>query len=408
MRTFARRRYVFALFYTLSALALWGLTIWTVAAGSVARFTYITGAGDERVLFTVAVRPALLLLGLGMLLLGGNQVRKGEDRTDRWLGIAGTMLTLAFLVWITRDKSLQLPGILQSTLVAATPLTLGVLSGIFCERSGIINIAIEGMMLTGALAGAAFFALTGSPWWGLVGAMASGGMIAALHAVLTIRYRADQIISGTAINILAIGLTRFLNLRVLEPAHLSAPGTFASIRIPILADIPILGPILFDNQPTIYLALLLVPLAHIVLYHTVWGLHTRAVGEHPRAADTLGINVYMLRYANVILGGALAGIGGAYFSIGEVGSFEDGMTNGRGFMALAAMIFGNWNPFGGFLASLLFGFADAIQVKMQILKVGIPPEFLQSVPYVLTIVVLAGVIGRVMPPAAEGTPYERE
>ncbi|NPA90011.1 MAG: ABC transporter permease [Chloroflexi bacterium] len=406
MRGYTRTRGL-ALAYGVGALILVAFILNT-EPGIRAAFTYTASDGQEKAWVTVPVLPflvgsALLLLGLGMY-----QWRRGDRPMPYAAGILGTVVGLAFIVWITRGKSLNTPGILQSTLVAATPLTLGVLSGIFSERSGIINIAIEGMMLTGALAAAAFFALTGSPWWGLVAAMVFGGLMAALHAVLSIRYKVDQIISGTAINILAMGLTRYLNLRILDPANLSSPGTFAPIRIPVLADIPIIGPILFDNQPTIYIALLLVPLAHIVLYHTVWGLHTRAAGEHPRAADTLGIDVFFLRYVNVIIGGMLAGIGGAYFSIGEVGSFEDNMTNGRGFMALAAMIFGNWNPFGGFAASLLFGFADAIQVKMQILKVAVPPEFLQSIPYVLTIVVLAGLVGQVMPPAAEGRPYERE
>ncbi len=402
-----RRAEVFAVLYAVSALGLWALAR-TVSGDARATFTYATVAEGEKVLGALPVQLTLLLSGVALALMAAYQWRHRDRMVERGVAVLGTLLTVSFLVWMTRDKSLNVPGILQSTLVAATPLTLGMLSGVFCERSGIINIAIEGMMLSGALAAAAFFALTGSPWWGLVAAMGLGGLMAALHAVLSIRYRVDQIISGTAINILAMGLTRYLNLRILDPANLSSPGTFAPVRIPYLADIPILGPILFENQPTIYLALILVPVAHVVLYHTVWGLHTRASGEHPRAADTLGINVFLVRYVNVIIGGMLAGIGGAYFSIGEVGSFEDNMTNGRGFMALAAMIFGNWNPFGGFGAAMLFGFADAIQVKMQILKVDVPPEFLQSIPYVLTIVVLAGVIGRVMPPAAEGRPYERE
>ena len=239
--------------------------------------------------------------------------------------------------------------------------------------------------------------------------------MAALHAVLSIKYKVDQIISGTVINILAAGGTRFLNLRLLEPAGLSTPGHFQPVRVPILADIPIVGPILFDNQPTVLIMLVLVVVVNFVIFFTPWGLRMRACGEHPRAADTVGVHVNRMRYISVIVGGIIAGVAGAYFSLGEVGAFEDNMTRGQGFVALAAMIFGNWNPTGGFLAALLFGFADALQVKMQILKpvlpfinVSIPHQFLQMAPYILTIIVVAGVVGRAIAPAAEGKPYEKQ
>jgi len=325
------------------------------------------------------------------------------------------LAAFAFLVWITSGTSLNLPGMLQATLTAATPLTLGAMTGIFCERSGIINIAIEGMMLSGAFAAVAFASIFGSLWMGLLAASLVGGVMAALHAVLSIKYKVDQIISGTVINILAVGATRFLNIRVLEPAGLSTPGSFGIVRIPVLADIPIVGPILFENQPTTFIMLILLVVVNYVIFFTPWGLRMRACGEHPRAADTVGIHVNRTRYLSVILGGLIAGIGGAYFSLGVVGTFEDNMTRGQGFVALAAMIFGNWNPIGGFLAALLFGFADALQVKMQIIEpilpfinVPIPPEFLQMAPYILTIIVVAGVVGRVVPPAAEGKPYEKQ
>jgi ABC-type uncharacterized transport system permease subunit len=325
------------------------------------------------------------------------------------------MVAFAFLVWITSGKSMNLPGMIRSTLMAATPLTLGAMSGILCERSGIINIAIEGMMLWGAFSAVAFAGLFDSLWMGVLAGSLAGGAMAALHAVLSIRYKVDQIISGTVINILAAGGTRFLNLRVLEPAGLSTPGSFGPLSIPVLAEIPIIGPILFQNQPTVYLMLILLVLVNFVIFATPWGLRMRACGEHPRAADTVGVHVNRTRYISVILGGLIAGIAGAYFSLGVVGTFEDGMTRGQGFVALAAMIFGNWNPIGGFLAALLFGFAEALQVKMQILQPvlpfidqPIPPEFLQMTPYILTIIVVAGVVGRAIPPAAEGKPYEKQ
>jgi simple sugar transport system permease protein len=239
--------------------------------------------------------------------------------------------------------------------------------------------------------------------------------MALLLAVLSIQYKVDQIIAGTVINILAAGGTRFLNLRLLEPAGLSAPGHFDTIPIPILSEIPILGPILFQDQPTTFIMLILVIVVNFVIFFTPWGLRMRACGEHPRAADTVGVHVNRMRYISVFIAGLIAGIGGAYFSLGVVGTFEDNMTRGQGFVALAAMIFGNWNPTGAFLAALLFGFADALQVKMQILQpilpfidAAIPPEFLQTAPYILTIIVVAGVVGRARPPAAEGKPYEKQ
>jgi simple sugar transport system permease protein len=206
-----------------------------------------------------------------------------------------------------------------------------------------------------------------------------------------------------------------LNLRLLEPAGMSTPGSFEVISIPVLSDIPIVGPILFENQPTVFIMLILLGVVQYIVFSTPWGLRMRACGEHPRAADTVGVHVNRMRYISVIIGGLVAGIGGAYFSLGVVGTFEDGMTRGQGFVALAAMIFGNWNPVGAFLAALLFGFANALQVKMQIIEPvlpfinqPIPPEFLQMAPYILTIIVVAGVVGRAIPPAAEGKPYEKQ
>jgi simple sugar transport system permease protein len=325
------------------------------------------------------------------------------------------LAAFAFLVWITAGTSMNLPGMVQATLTAATPLTLGAICGIFCERAGIINIAIEGMMLAGAFAAVGFASIFDNLWMGLLAASLVSGAMAALHAVLSIKYKVDQIISGTVINILAAGGTRFLNIRLLEPAGLSTPGSFGNISIPVLADIPIVGPILFQNQPTVFIMLIVLVVANYVVFFTPWGLRMRACGEHPRAADTVGIHVNRMRYISVIVGGLIAGIGGAYFSLGVVGTFEDGMTRGQGFVALAAMIFGNWNPIGAFLAALLFGFANALQVKMQILEPvlpfinqPIPPEFLQMAPYILTIIVVAGVVGRAIAPAAEGKPYEKQ
>ncbi len=367
-------------------------------------------------LFSLPSQATLYTVGVLCFFIAGLRLYQGFRAIRPLLGWSLVFLgAFAFLVWITSGTSLNLPGMLQATLTAATPLTLGAMAGIFCERAGVFNIAIEGMMLSGAFTAVAFASIFHSLWIGLLAASLVGGLMAALHAVLSIKYKVDQIISGTVINILAAGATRFLNVRLLEPGGLSTPGHFGPISIPVLHQIPIIGPILFENQPTVFIMLFLLVAVNFVIFFTPWGLRMRACGEHPRAADTVGIHVNQMRYVSVIIGGLIAGIGGAYFSLGEVGSFEDNMTRGQGFVALAAMIFGKWNPVGGFLAALLFGFADALQVKMQILKpplpfinVPIPPEFLQMTPYILTINVLAGVIGRAIPPAAGGKPYEKQ
>jgi simple sugar transport system permease protein len=367
-------------------------------------------------LFSLPSRSTLYTIGALCFFIAGMRlfVKLGSLRAVLSWSVA-LLAAFAFLVWVTSGTSLNLPGMLQATLVAATPLTLGAMCGILCERSGIINIAIEGMMLWGAFTAIAFASIFDNLWMGVLGASLVGGAMAALHAWLSIRFKVDQIISGTVINILAAGGTRFLNLRILEPAGLSAPGSFDLVSIPVLSDIPIIGPILFENQPIVYIMLILLVVVNYVIFKTPWGLRMRACGEHPRAADTVGIHVNRMRYISVIVGGLIAGIGGAYFSLGIVGTFEDNMTRGQGFVALAAMIFGNWNPVGGFLAALLFGFADALQVKMQILQPvlpiinqPIPPEFLQMAPYILTIIVVAGVVGRSRPPAEEGKPYEKQ
>ncbi|MBC7238158.1 MAG: ABC transporter permease, partial [Chloroflexi bacterium] len=234
-------------------------------------------------------------------------------------------------------------------------------------------------------------------------------LLGALLAVLSIRYRVNQIISGTAINILAIGGTSYISARFLSTyQHLNNPGKFPNLPVPILSRIPILGPVLFENNIIVYMMFALLVIVHVALYYTPWGLRTRAVGEHPRAADTLGINVFRLRYLNVILGGMVAGLGGVFLVLGSVPRFDELMTAGKGFIGLAAMIFGNWNPFGAFGASLIFGFTDTFQAKLQILRVPIPSQFMRMAPYLITMIVLAGVVGRATPPAADGQPYEKQ
>jgi simple sugar transport system permease protein len=338
-------------------------------------------------------------------------------------------------------------SMLATTIGVATPLTLGALSGIFCERSGVVNIGIEGMMLT-----AAFFGWLGAIYMntilgvsplpslliGVVIAILSSVLMSLLHAVLSITFKVDQIIGGTVINILAVGITGFLNRQLFfEKGSIfggnvpHAPGTLPIIHIPVQEGIQAicnatgnsegcqivtnaLGK-LFDQQPIAITAIVLVIVTHFVLFKTRWGLRTRAVGEHPRAADTLGISVERMRYWNVLIGGLMAGLAGAYFTLESVPSFEPIMTNGRGFISLAAMIFGNWTPFGAWAASLVFGAAQALQINMQVFRDVIPANlaFLQNsyvvglTPYILTMIILTGIIGKTIPPAADGQPYEK-
>ena len=329
----------------------------------------------------------------------------------RWavvLGIVAAAFVFAFLTWAAAGKSMSLIGILQLTVQKALPITFGALSGVLCERVGVVNIAIEGMLLSGAFTGAVVGSATGNIVVGLAAAGVVGAALGGLLAVLAIRYRVDQIIAGTVINIFAAGLTSFLASRVLQShRELNEPEKFTSLPIPVLSDIPILGPMFFSGNIFLYALFILIGLIHYGLFYTRWGLRVRAVGEHPRAADTVGINVVFTRYRNVILGGIVAGVGGAYFTLGSTGSFVHDMTGGRGFIGLAAMIFGGWTPIGSFLASLIFGFADALQARLSILNVAVPSEFLLMVPYLVTIVVVAGLVGRVRAPAADGRPYDK-
>jgi simple sugar transport system permease protein len=313
---------------------------------------------------------------------------------------------IGLLTALAQGASIDLVGMLASSLRMSTPIALGALAGILCERAGVVNIAIEGMMLAAAAFGFGANLFFENLWVGVLAAMLVGGLMATLHAVMSIQFKTDQIISGTAINILAVGASGFLRRAYLVRAYFVGK-TLPIVRIPVLSEVPVLGSIFFRNQPIVYMMLILLAALNIVLFYTPWGLRTRAVGEHPLAADTVGINVFRMRYVNVIAAGCIAGLAGAWFSLETVGSFEDLMTAGKGFIALAAMIFGNWNPIGAFMGALLFGFADALQIKLQILNVPLPYQFLGMAPYIATMIVLGGVIGRTTPPAAEGIPYEK-
>jgi simple sugar transport system permease protein len=330
----------------------------------------------------------------------------------RWaivLALVISAFAFGFLTWAGSGGSMSLAGILQTTLQRSVPITFGALSGILCERAGVVNIAIEGMLLSAAFTSAVVASATANPWIGIVAGIVTGGLMAALLAVLAIRYLVDQIIAGVVINILVVGITSFLSNRVLAKLpELNNPERFGPFPIPFLSDLPMIGGILFRQNLFIYACIICVAVLHFMLFKTRWGLRVRAVGEHPKAADTVGISVFYVRYRNVILGGMLAGFGGAYFTLGSTGSFQQEMTAGRGFIGLAAVIFGGWAPYGAFLAGIVFGFAEAVQARLAILNIGLPSQILQMVPYLVTIIVVAGLVGRVRAPAAEGRPYKKE
>ncbi len=319
------------------------------------------------------------------------------------LTILGVLVLITIAYYYVKDPSIT-EAVLASAVRQATPLVLGAMCGLIGERSGIINIGIEGQMLMAAFVGFLVNVWTGNLLIAVVLGMGSGALLGLLLAFMSVTLKIDQIIGGTVINIIATGLTGYF-----YQVGLTTKGKLSPIPLGKLAEIPVIGRALFNNPPITYTAIILVFLVHYVLFYTRWGLRTRAVGEHPRAADTVGVNVYLIRYVNVVIGGAVAGLGGVFLTLEAVGSFERLMTNGRGFVALAVMIFGKWTPIGSWGAALLFGMASAIQTQIQFAgEIEIPHQFIGMLPYVLTIVVLAGVVGRSRPPAAEGIPYEKE
>ena len=373
--------------------------------------------GLSRPLDTVQLDPLVvsasgLAWGVAVILafFGAIQLTRGfGDKATLVLGIGLLLFVVAFLGWAAAGKSFSLVGMLVSTMVKATPIALAALAGMISERSSIINIGIEGMLLSGAFVGVVVGSITQSGTAGLAAAVATGAVLAAFLAVMSIKYHVDQIITGVVINLFALGLTSFLTAQILvERPELNDAPIFKAISIPVLGDIPIVGPVLFNQTIIVYGMYLLVAGFTIGFFRTRWGLRTRAVSEHPKAADTLGINVYKMQYLGTIIGGMVAGFGGAYFTLGTVGRFDENMTAGRGFIGLAAMIFGRWHPVGGLAAALVFGFSDSLAQKLAILSVPIPSEFLLMAPYVVTIIVVAGLVGKSRPPAAEGRPYVKE
>jgi len=358
---------------------------------------------------TIYTGRSILILGVLGLMISVIPIIKQLDKyIDLSFFVTAFTGLASVIIWAAVGSNFDIIGLLSLSLRLSTPIVLGAMSGILCERVGVINIAIEGMMLISACIGFTASLYLNSVWLGLIFAIFSGAFIALLHAFLTVTMITDHIISGTIINILAVGLTGFIRRSFLLKAKLSRTSILPIIKVPLLCKIPILGEIIFINQPIVFLMMGLVVFITIMIFKTKWGLRTRAVGENPEAADTVGINVFKMKYLNVILGGCIAGLAGAWFSLETTGSFDDLMTNGKGFIALAAMIFGKWHPVGAFTGGLIFGFSDALQIIFQVKDIPIPAQFLWMLPYVITMIVLAGVIGKSTPPAADGKPYIKQ
>ncbi|MBM3137256.1 MAG: ABC transporter permease [Chloroflexi bacterium] len=376
--------------------------------------TFVMNPGGAQVLLPNVVFDtlnALNIIAVVCILLGIFQIIKGfKQYTTLSIFVVSVLVTIGFLAWGAENTSINVGGMLRVMILRSVPITLGALSAILCERAGVVNIAVEGMMITGALVAAIAGSAYGL-WVGMLAAILAGGLASVLHAILSIKYKINQIISGTIINITTIGLTSYIVTKLLQNSdlqHLNNSGFFQPIQLPVLSRIPFLGPILFSHNIYIYFMYILVILLTVILFYTKWGLRLRAVGEHPKAADTLGINVFRIRYVSVIFGGLLAGFAGSFFVLGSIGYFEQAMTAGRGFISLAAMIFGKWTPIGSFGAGLLFGFAESLATNLSILNFPVKAELLLMLPYIITMVVLAGVVGRSRGPAAAGVPYEKE
>jgi simple sugar transport system permease protein len=323
--------------------------------------------------------------------------------------IFGFGTIMAFLCWAASGKFIPFTGLLQGAIMLSVPLIFGSLSGLLCEKSGVINIAIEGQLLFSAFVSAVVASLTKNILLGLLAAPIAGALVSLVLAYFSIKYKVDQVIIGFVINILVLGLTNFLYTTLLIPYEdkWNIAGSFSTIAIPFFSQIPIIGPILFNQTVIVYLMYAIAISIQIALFKTKWGLRTRAVGELPIAADSVGVDVNRLRFKNVLLAGLVAGTGGAYFTIGAVGPFSKEMTAGAGFIALACLIFGKWTPRGVITAALFFGFANNLQSTLSIIGVPIPSEFMLMIPYVATIIAVSGVVGRVRAPAADGIPYSR-
>jgi ABC-type uncharacterized transport system permease subunit len=378
---------------------------------------WISEQGGQAFTIETSVGVLWVIAGATSALVGAVHLWRGAAfRWRPWLLVLFLPWIAAVLASLLAGKPANLTGVLAGSLEFSSPIAMGALAGILSERSGMLNIALEGKMLLGAcvasMAASVAYLVTGNgpvgAFIGVLAAMFVAGLVGLLLAWLGIRHKVDQIIAGTVINIGAIGITNFLFLRILSRnSQFNTPPTIEPWHLPVLSDIPVLGPILFEAKPYVYVGYILVIVLTYLLFRTRWGLRLRASGEKPQAAGTVGINVIAIRYQSLFLAGLITGLAGSYLSLSTAGSFQIEMSAGKGFIALAAMIFGAWHPVGAFFAALVFGFAGAVQALLSILGVDVPPQLLASVPYIVTIIIVAGVVGRVRGPAAAGQPYEQ-
>ncbi|WP_442928394.1 ABC transporter permease [Microbacterium sp. LB16] len=372
----------------------------------------LSGSSSDPDRWAVALPTAStfwVVFGILIVLTVGAFLRAWTYRKPSlWLMIAYSVLAVfGFLVWASAGGIVPVTSLLFGAVSLSVPLVFGALGGVIGERAGVVNVAIEGQLLLGAFSAALLSSITGNPFVGLLGAMVGGVLVASVLAAFAIKYLVEQVIVGVVLNVLVTGLTGFLYGALLAPneATLNTPVRFPRVAIPLLSDIPIIGPVLFNQTFIGYLMFITVAVVAWGLYRTRWGLRLRAVGEHPQAADTVGIKVNPTRFWNVLLAGAIAGMGGAYFTLVSVPQFGKDMTAGLGFIALAAVIFGRWDPIRATLAALLFGFATNLQNLLSILKTPIPGEFMLMLPYLVTLLAVAGFAGQIKAPAADGKPY---
>jgi general nucleoside transport system permease protein len=391
-------------------LAVVGLVLAALTAPETVTFTLSSQFAAERLpdVALPALPVALTLAAYTMVVALVHLFRglRGRWATVLWAGF-GIAFVVTFLCWAAAGKTFPLTNQLQGTLNLATPLILGALAGVLCERAGVINVAIEGQFLTGAFAAAVLATVTGSLLAGVAAAVVAGVLMAAMLGLFAIRYHVNQVVLGVVLVVFASGITGFLFDQFVQgnSASFNDPGVMSAVPIPVLASIPVIGDTFFNQTLLVYAMYAAVAIVTFVLFKTRWGLRVRSVGEHPRAADTVGINVLRVRYQAVLAGGVAAGLGGAFFTVGFTGSFDKDLTAGHGFIALAALIMGRWHPVGATIAALFFGFTQQLQGQLQIIETPIPGEVLIMAPYLATVVAVAGLVGRVRAPKADGEPY---
>lgn len=399
---------------TMALLGLFALIVFAILPKKGEPVTYSFVLGSEWVLIKEWILNsktgslAFALLSLAAVLLATFQFR--ARKTIRFASaVFGASFLMSFLCWAAAGKFIPFTGLLQGGLLLSVPLIFGAMAGVLSERSGVINIAIEGQLLAGAFASGVLASLFHNNWLGLLFAPVAGALISLLLATFAIKYGIDQVVLGFVLNVLVIGLTNFLYKKLLIPyqSTWNSAIAFSPIEIPLLSKIPLIGPIFFSQSIIVYLMYVVVAVIHIALFRSKWGLRTRSVGEHPTAAESVGIDVNKIRFKNVLIAGAVAGLGGAFFTLGAVGAFSKEMTAGKGFIALAALIFGRWSPLGAVAAALIFGFADNLQGLLTITGTPIPSEFMLMAPYIATIIAVSGFVGKVRAPAADGVAYKR-